>query len=435
MLSFLARWLLPAAFAVPLATLAAVPDPATGPPLDLQTAIRRSLERNPGLAVAGFDLRAQEGWRTQAALRPNPELNIEIEDFSGSGVRNDFSVAQTTLSLRQVLERGAREVRVAAANAGLSQLEAELAEKRVDEAAETARRFYRVLSDQERLRLTHESSELAIQAVAAARTRVRAAQAPDAELARAEAMLARTLLDHEDVEHELLTGRYELASLWGSDDPGFGLAQGNLLAMPNAEPFETAAARIQRNPSVLKFASTKKLREAELRLAQQKRRAPWSVHAGIRRFEEGDDFAAVAGLSLPLAPHHAARGETMAAQAKLDQVDVERAATELSVRTQLFHWLQELGHSRHAAKVLDEDVIPRVAAALKQTQYAYERGRYSYSELVAAQRELLEVRRSRIQVALEAYGYATEIDRLTGQVSDLGPDAAAVGVSPHRDAP
>jgi outer membrane protein, heavy metal efflux system len=321
-----------------------------------------------------------------------------------------------------VLERGARARRVEAASAGRTQLEAERAERRMDVAAETARRYYRVLSDQERLRLTHEATVLAERAVEAARVRVRAAQAPDAELARAEAQLARTRLDHEDVEHELLTARHELAALWGATTPDFGLAQGDLLALPEIEAFDALARRIDANPSLLKFTSTRALREAELRLAEQKRRSPWTVSAGIRRFESGDDFAAVAGLTIPLALRDPARGEVAAAQARLEQVEVERSASALRVRTQLFGWLQELAHARHAADTLDREVIPRMSAALQQTEYAYQRGRYGYAELVAAQRELLEVKRARIQVAVDAYRYATEIDRLTGELP--GRDAA-----------
>lgn len=428
LLSSLARGFMPAAFLLPIMASAIEPSAAGGPPLDLRTAISRSVQSNPDLAVQSFALKAQDGALTQAGLSPNPELSLDVEDVLGSGDRRAFDAAQTTLSLRQVLERGARERRIDAVTAGRSQLDAERAERRMDVAAETARRYYRVLSDQERLRLTHEATVLAERAVEAARVRVRAAQSPDAELARAEAQLARTLLDHEDVEHELLTARYELAALWGVGAPDFGLAQGDLLALPTAEGFEALAQRIDANPSLLKFTSTQALREAELRLAEQKRRSPWTVSAGVRRFEDGDDFAAVAGLTIPLALRDPARGDIAAAQARLEQVDAERSASALQIRTQLFGWLQELAHARHAADTLDTDVIPRMSAALQQTEYAYQRGRYGYSELVAAQRELLEVKRARIQVAVDAYRYATEIDRLTGATPGL--DAANTAPRP-----
>lgn len=424
MLCLILRGLLPAAILAPACLWAIELDPNAGPPLSLATAVSRTLQSSPDLAVFAYELRAQDGLVQQAALSPNPELALDVEDVLGTGAHRDLSAAQTTLSLRQVLERGGRQRRMDAANASRSLLDAELAERRLDAAAEAARRFYRVLSDQQRLRLTHEAGLLAERAVEAARQRVQTAKAPEAEVIRAEAALARTLLDHEDVEHELLTSRRELAALWGQTDPTFGLAQGELLEMPALEPFEALAARIQTNPSLLKFVSQERLREAELRLAEQRRKPAWTVSAGLRRFEAGDDFAAVAGLTIPLPWNDPGQGAIAAAEAQRARVGASRNAAEIQARTQLFAWVQELGHARHVARTLDDDVLPRTAEALKQTEYAYERGRYGYLELVAAQRELLDVKRARIQAAVDAYGYATEIDRLTGQMPAPVPGAA-----------
>jgi cobalt-zinc-cadmium efflux system outer membrane protein len=396
--------------------------PGNGAPLTLQDAVARTLQFNPDLQVFGYELTAQDGRTRQAGAAPNPELVIDVEDALGTGSRSGFSGAQTTISLRQVLERGALMRRVAVASEGRNLLEAELAEKRLDAASEAARRFIQVLSDQARLQLTHEATVLAEKTLEAASLRVQAAKVPEAERARAEAALARTRLEHEDVVHELLTSRRQLAVLWGDTDAAFGEAQGQLSQLPALSPYESLSARIRSNPSLLKFSSEARLREAEVKLAEQRRKPAWTVTAGLRRFEDGDDFAAVVGLSIPLPFHDRGEGDIATALAMLEQVDASRSATEMRVLTQLFELFQELQHARHAADTLDSEVLPRVQSALKQTEYAYERGRYSYLELVAAQRELLEVKRARIQAAVDAFGYATEIDRLTGTVPGTTPN-------------
>lgn len=395
--------------------------PGSGAPLTLQEAVTRTLQSSPDLKAFGYELRAQDGRTRQAGVQPNPELVIDVEDALGTGSRSGLSAMQTTVSLRQVLERGALLPRVAVASEGRNLLDAELAEKRLDAASEVARRFIRVLSDQARLQLTHEATTLAEGTVEAVRLRVRAAKVPEAELGRAEAALARTRLEHEDVEHELLTSRRQLAALWGDTEAAFGEAQGQLTQLPALAPYESLSARIRSNPSLLKFSSEARLREAEVKLAEQRRKPAWTLTTGVRRFEAGDDFAAVVGLAIPLPFRDRSEGYIATAQAKLEQVDASRVATEVRVLTQLFELFQELQHARHAAYTLNTEVLPRVQAALKQTQYAYERGRYSYLELVAAQRELLEVKRAHIQAAVDAYGYATEIDRLTGAVPGTTP--------------
>ena len=65
-----------------------------------------------------------------------------------------------------------------------------------------------------------------------------------------------------------------------------------------------------------------------------------------------------------------------------------------------------------------EDVLrsrkERIEAALEQSRYAYERGRYGYLEWVAAQRELLDMRRALLRAAAELHQFRIEIERLTG---------------------
>lgn len=398
----------------PLHALAQALSSDPGGALTLHVAVERTLQSNPDLKAFGYELRAQEGLIRQAGAALNPELAVDVEDVLGTGSRSGVDEAQTTLSLRQVFERGALARRIAAASAGRELLDAELSEKRLDAMAETARRFIQLLSEQARLQLTEEAIALGAQTVATARQRVSAARVPEAELGRAEAALARTRLDREGVQHTLLTRRRQLAAMWGETEPSFGTVAGELLKLPALESYQALATRIQRNPGLLKFSSEARLREAELRLAEQRRKPSWTASAGLRRFEAGDDLAAVLGVSIPLPFRDRGEGAIAAAQARLEQVDASRDATEVRVRTQLFELVQELEHAGHVADALDVEVLPRVQAALKQTEYAYERGRYGYLELVAAQRELLDVKRARIQAAVDAYGYATEIDRLTG---------------------
>ena len=90
------------------------------------------------------------------------------------------------------------------------------------------------------------------------------------------------------------------------------------------------------------------------------------------------------------------------------------AAALVQARTQLFRNYRELLDRSREVTALRERALPRMEAALKNTEYAYERGRYSYLELVDAQRELLSVRDSLIDAATEYHLTLIEIERLTG---------------------
>ena len=59
--------------------------------------------------------------------------------------------------------------------------------------------------------------------------------------------------------------------------------------------------------------------------------------------------------------------------------------------------------------------LPQAQQALDQTQFGYDRGRFSYLELATAQQELLNLRASVIEAAADYHLTLAEIERLTGE--------------------
>jgi cobalt-zinc-cadmium efflux system outer membrane protein len=96
-------------------------------------------------------------------------------------------------------------------------------------------------------------------------------------------------------------------------------------------------------------------------------------------------------------------------------VAAERDAFLIEAQARLFEFYQELLHARTETEQLRERVLPEMEEALKQTEYAYERGRYSYLELVDARNNLIEVNRALIEAAVRYHTLLAEIESLTGQ--------------------
>lgn len=382
--------------------------------LTLEDAVGRALERNPELAGFAYELKAQQAHTQAVGARPPIEAGLLVENIQGSGTRSDFDAAETTLSLGLLLERGARQRRRDVALAGGVVLGTELNVRRIDMAAEVGRRFITVLEDQQRIVELRRARELAAQTLESVQLRVRAAKVPEAEEARAQAQLARSRLDEEQAEHELLTARRRLAALWAESEPTFDEARGTLSALPPLPTFESVRAELDKNPEFERYVSEQRLRESELRLAETKRRPPWQVTAGVRRFEEGDDHAFVVGLTVPIAPRDYAQGTVAEARARAEGVDSRRSARRIHLETELFAIYQDLKHAYTEVDLLRDEVLPRMERAADESRYAYERGRYGYTEWVGSQRELLDVRRSLSAAYANAHRLRVEIERLTG---------------------
>lgn len=397
------------------APLTASAQQASSPPvLGLQDAIIRSLQSNPDLKAFAYELEAQLGRVRQAGARPNPAVSLLVENALGTGVRSGFDSAETTLSLGFLIEHGARQRRVDAAQAGSQLLDVETTVRRLDVAAEATRRYLAILAGQEELAELNRSVQLAEETLSAVQVRVKAAKSPEAEEARAYAQIAQLRLERQHVEHQLATAKRRLAALWGDREPDFTSAQGALLNLPRLEAYESFVERLERNPEFEMLLSERRLREAHLRLAETTRRPAWQVTAGVRRFEDQSDHALVVGLTVPLPVRAQTEGAIATARAQASQIDAKQEALRAQLDAELFSYYQELRHAHAETEVLRNDVLPRMEIAVEQSRYAYERGRYGYIEWVAAQRELLEQRRALLAAAASVHRLRIEIERLTG---------------------
>ena len=98
----------------------------------------------------------------------------------------------------------------------------------------------------------------------------------------------------------------------------------------------------------------------------------------------------------------------------VEQTLAESAAAKVNIETSLYVFYQALEHSLHRANTLHQKVIPRIEFALKETQAAYEMGRYGYFDWHTVQADLIEAQKALIEASIDAHRNVIEIERLTG---------------------
>jgi len=382
--------------------------------LNLRSAIEKTFKHNPTLRTFSYQQKAQDGRAFQAGLGASPEVNLAIEDAFGSNNFNSFDQSTTTLSIVWVVEGKIRQGYIDVANSESLALNTEAKIKRLDVAAETARLFIITLANQSRLASESKSVDIAQKNVSAVKKRVIAGKSPEAELARAQAEVARRELAREDIEHELSSAIRLLAAQWGETNPNFRRVEGKLFSLPTMTSFDVLKAKIDKSPEFTRLLSDKRLKQAELTLAQTKSSSNWRVNVGVRHFEVTDDQALVTGISIPFGERSRNIGRIQEARANLSQTVAKEEELRVRIETTLFVLYQELQHSLHRVEIYRDKIIPQLEKALKETRRAYHLGRYSYLEWHSVQAELLEARNALIEGSIDAHLKAIEIERLTG---------------------
>ena len=391
----------------------------TGEPtgtLTLTDAVAATLSRNPDLAVGGYELKAGDARTLQAGLRPNPEVSVDAGGFLGSGVARDVDEKQATLSLSQVLELGGKRVRrVEVAQSDRAVLGVEQQARELDVLAEVTRRFIDVIADQEQIAFSKGALELAERTEKAIAARVQAARTPEAELSRARIAVTRARIEVRQAQSVLDGARRNLAAMWGGMDARFDKAQADLYTLPPLESFDSLRQLLDRNPDFVRFASEARVHDAELRLAQAQSRPNLTLSAGVRRFQATGDVGVVVGFSVPIPVFDRNQGAIAEARVRREQTQAGERAARIRAEAELFALYQQAQADREQLAVLRKEATPQAQAALDQTQYGYDRGRFSYLELASAQQDLLGLQIAVIQVAADVHRLMAEIERLTGE--------------------
>lgn len=383
--------------------------------LSVREAMSLTVLYNPQLGAFAWDIRAQEAAIIQAALYPNPELKVEIEDFGGSGEFSGFGASETTIVLGQtILLAGKLDKRVAAAEFGRDLAGWDYETTRVDALTRVTSGFVKTLADQERLALARDIEALARRIFSTISERVEAGKISPVERTRARIELAQASLGRQRAERELVVARHRLVANWGSLSPDFNQAIGDLENVAAPPPAGQLVQRVEQNPQLARWATEMALRRAVIQLARAEAVPDVTLFAGPKLLEGTDEFGFTAGLSIPIPIFDRNQGAILEARLRQAQAGTLRRAAEVRVRTDLAASHQALDAAYVEILAIRDDIEPSARAAFEAAEEAFRQGKIGALELLDSQRTLFGVRRQYLD-ALAAYHQAViAVERLIG---------------------
>ena len=400
--------------------------------LTLRNALSLALLHNPDLAGFAWEIRAREARNLQASLLPNPEVDLEVENFGGSDEKSDLDGAETTVWLRQRVELGekrSKRSQVAAFETCLAQWDYET--KRLDVFTETTYAFVDTLAAQERLRLAEETFRLSEQVLETVAKRVSAGKVSPLEETKASLSHTTSKIELDSAERNLRSVRKRLASLWGSEAPGFEKAVGDLYALSVLPAEESLIALIDQSPEIARWDTELEQRRAAVELEKSRRIPDVTLSGGARRFEETDDHAFVFAASVPLPLIDRNQGNILEAQFRLAKAEQERTATEIAIRTTLTESYEDLSRAYSEVLVLKDEVLPAAESAFNASRTGYQEGKFGFLEVLDAQRTLFDALRQYVEAAAQHRKLRATVERLIGApLEDAYKDAPTVDSHP-----
>lgn len=374
--------------------------------LTLAAALELAQAANPDIRVALREREASEGAVIQGQARPNPSIEYLMEDRRAA-------TRTTTVQLNLPIEMpGKRDARIAIAEGGRDIADIELASRRAEVRARVASAFFEVLSAQEGVRLARDTVLLAERATGAVARRVAAGKLSPVEETRARVAEAGVRVELAQAQGALRIARQRLSGLWGNPLPRFEDVRGGVDALPSVPSADLLGQRIAASP-VLRRAALELTRRTAMTALERARRLPDpSLTLGLKHAEELGRDQLLFGVSIPIPVLDSNRGNLIEALRREDKARDELAALQVRLTGEVLQARERLNTSRVELESLQRDVLPGAALAYDKAGTGFELGKFSFLDVLDAQRTLFQARRQYLRALGDTHAAAAEIDRL-----------------------
>lgn len=407
--------------------------------LTLRGALALALLHSDELASFAWSVRVAEADQLQASLTENPELETEFENFGGSGEFRGGDVLETTIFLGQLVELGGKRRK----RMKLASLDSQLAgwdyeAQRLAVLTEVTKHYAALLASQRQLVLAKENQTLAETILRTVEKRVAGGKSAPPEKLKAVVELATRRIAVRRAERALTVARQALAAIWGSRDPKFLRAVGDLTTILAPQAFETLAPLLKQNPDLARWATESKQREAALALARADAVPDVTVGVGYRTFGEtdNDDHAFMVAASIPLPVLNRNQGEIAKARFGLRKLEVDRRAAQVKLHADLTKAYQALASAYEDSVSLEKEVMPNAHKAFDAEKRSFKAGKSNYLDLLDAQRTWIEARSTHVATLAEYHSARAEVEALISQSLDsINQPQPAQAASVPKDDP
>ncbi|MBU2280591.1 MAG: TolC family protein [Gammaproteobacteria bacterium] len=382
--------------------------------LTLPEALKRTVLQSPALQLYPYQQRINDAAAIQAAVTPNPELNVSLENVLGNGSSSGVKSAELTLTLSQLIELGDKRQKRLAVSQWQSQLSTEQYQlAKVDALAATMRSYLDVLQQQALQQWTLEKIASEQQALEVAKQRARAGAVSDADVARLELRVLQSQIDQQALLSEQQFLVQLLAQHW-SQAADFTQVSGDLSQLPQLPTLADVMLQLQQAPQLHYWLTQSRLLQSQQQLAQALGQADLTVGAGVRRNEALNENALVLQFSMPLMLNNPNQGNQLASIAATEQSELvaQQQQQQLQLQVQRSHQqLTELSRQLHDYR---QALLPAAERVVQKILAGYQQGLFDMTDLLAAQQDILQAKRTVIDLQYRLHVQLLEQERLTG---------------------
>ena len=383
--------------------------------LTLKQALINTEQQNPLLKRYPYHQKILSALKSQAALSPNPVLNVEAENLLGTNDARGVQGAEITLAFSQLIELGdKRQSRINYATANIKAQAIQYQNTRLALLATTGERYYEALKFQTLLTLNSERQHVVSQALKAIKQRANAGAVSQADVTRMRYALSQVELEKAKLNSEFERARLSLNELWNEQHDYTNFA-GNMATLIPLKSEQALLNAVNQAPEFAMLQQQYLQQAANLTLQKANGQSDINVGAGLRYNQQSDTSSLLFSFSMPLQLSNPNSGNFEAANSQLALLREQQGQLRVQLRQQVRTLYTYYQGKTLQAQLLSEQVIPQAQTLIEQSLKSYQRGQISVLQLLDAQQALFDSKRALINTYAALYQTHLTLERLTGQ--------------------
>ena len=387
-----------------------------GDSLQLDMAIKLALENNPELEAVRLEMEIAQVRANRENRLPNPELEAEMENFSGSGPYASFGAGESTVSIGQLIEiSGKRNKRTQVADMDYELAAWTYEMKRLALITSIRDAWVNAVTYRDKRDLYRERLALSAEFREKVDRMVQSGLLSAAEKSRAEVEFYHAQVAVNQVEAGYREAMYDLTALLGNSGAGFDRVAGKLVYRTLSLDKKIDTMQYSDIPRIQMEMLRIKRQTAAVELARSLQIPDPTVKLGYRHFNGINDQALVAGLSIPIPLFNSGREGVAEADYRLKQSEKYAEASGLQMKTELQKRINALSAIQDELILLSTKIIPGARQTNQIIIENYQRGNYRFLEVLDARRQLFNAREQHLDAVARAMIETNQIEGLLGQ--------------------
>ena len=389
------------------------------PPMSLAEVESAALTGNPEIRLMSRRIAIAEAKVKTAGSREDPSFM-----YRGWGTPLqrpwDLNMTQHMFMYNQAFSgSGKRALRAEVAGGDTEIAKAELADRKLEIAAQVRKAFYDLLRNQDELSLHDEQAALARQALEEARIKYVVGKVPQQDVLKAQIALTKLVEHLVMLQQEGSMASSRLNTLLGRD-PASPIAVEGQYSTPDTLPslFEFERLALGNRPELAAATAAIHQGEAQVKLAKKSDSPDYNLSAGYMLMPDGTRYRNTYMAELSVTLPWLNRGRHDAEIAESQATVIEKQAEYDYQRSVVFQEIQEaLVRAQSAKRIADlyrNTLRPQAEASLKAAVSAYQADRTDFLNLLDSQNTSLDVELNYYKFASDLESSLADLERATG---------------------